>query len=96
MKNLFGTLLDPIEKLITEHGSAVIQERHISLLKTQFAILEKKIIELEAQVQKLETENQRLNLDVTKKDQKIQILEKQIEEINTVSDDRGPGWEPFT
>lgn len=103
MENPLKTLRDLFENLIVEHGSAVIQERHISFLKTQFAILEKKIIEFEAKIrtletkiQELETEKQRLQENNAEKDRKIQMLEEQVEEINNISNHRDPGWNSFT
>ena len=44
-----NSILGPLEKLITEHGSAVIQERHIFLLKSELTVLEKRIAELETE-----------------------------------------------
>jgi predicted RNase H-like nuclease (RuvC/YqgF family) len=52
-----NSILGPLEKLITEHGSAVIQERHISLLKSELTVYEKRISEFEAKVAILEAEN---------------------------------------
>jgi regulator of replication initiation timing len=60
-------LFAPIERFITEHGSAAIQEKHISLLKEQFSIVlrenEKLTSEntvLKTKIETLETENQNL------------------------------------
>jgi hypothetical protein len=65
--NPITALFDPIEKLITEHGSAVIQEKHIALLREQIAILKEKF-------STVTSENEDL------KHQK-QDMEKQINEL---------------
>ena len=49
--------LDGIEKLITEHGSAVILKERLALASDQYAALEKKSNDLQ-------TENERLKLDL--------------------------------
>jgi chromosome segregation ATPase len=51
-------LFKPLEKLITEHGSAVILREHLALFKTQLTISEKKI-------QILETDKQQLTAEIT-------------------------------
>ena len=81
--NPLKALLNPLEKLITEHGSAAIQTKHIALLKEQFSILQQEIVKLAAEntalqskYQRLETENKALkdeNIGLTKK---IQIYEQ--------------------
>ncbi len=57
------SLFAPIEKLITEHGSAVIQEKHIALLKEQLTLLKEKFSVLESENETLKTENQNLKTD---------------------------------
>lgn len=57
-----------LERLVIEHGSAVIQEKHIALLKEQLALLSEKFSVLELENQKLATENAELKI-------KIQIYE---------------------
>lgn len=61
------SLFDPIEKLITERGSAAVQEKHIALLREQltilkdeFSVLEKKNFNLNTENQNLKTENEQL------------------------------------
>lgn len=66
MKKLTA-LLKPLENLITEHGSAVIQTKHIALLKEQLAIAVKKI-------DSLGTENQNLKKIIKSKDAEIADL----------------------
>ena len=58
--NPITALLEPLEKLITEHGSAVIQEKHIALLREQLTILKDQLSILGQKLTKLETENETL------------------------------------
>jgi predicted RNase H-like nuclease (RuvC/YqgF family) len=44
---------DVLGKLVVEHGSSVIQEKHISLLKEQFAILERENEALKKEIMQL-------------------------------------------
>ena len=82
-KNPIMMLLEPLEKLITEHGSAVIQEKHIALLREQLAILDKKLTMLEsenkvlkAENEALKPQNQTLTVEIDKLRQKIQEYEQ--------------------
>ena len=66
------SLLDSIEKLITEHGSAVVLREHLSLLKTQATILETEnsnfkteIEDLRNKIQNCETINKELNRQIS-------------------------------
>jgi FtsZ-binding cell division protein ZapB len=61
--NPFQTLLSPLERLITEHGSATIQSKHIALLKEQFSIAEKEIAALKIEVSSLQSENENLKAE---------------------------------
>ena len=70
--NPITALYDLFGKLVIEHGSAVIQEKHIALLKEQFALLEKENTNLKAKIQILEAENQDIK-------QKNGILIKKIQ-----------------
>jgi len=54
--NPIKALLAPIERLIVEHGSAMIQEKHIALLKEQFSIAEREIAKLAAEKEILQSE----------------------------------------
>ena len=40
-------LIDMIDKLIVEHGSSVIMEKHIALYKDQLVLIREKVVELE-------------------------------------------------
>lgn len=54
--DIFGS----IEKLITEHGSAVILRERIGLAEQQYAALEKENVALRQRVSDLEAKNERL------------------------------------
>ena len=74
--NPITKLSDLFEKLVIEHGSAVIQEKHIALLKEQFSMLEKENAELRARKQVLETENENFKNENINLRKKIQDYEK--------------------
>ena len=81
--NPFVALTDKFEKLITEHGSATIQSKHIALLKDQFAFLEKENAKINAKLDKfisknqiLRTENKTLKSETAQLKKKIQSYEK--------------------
>jgi chromosome segregation ATPase len=71
--------LDGIEKLINEHGSAVILKERIALASEQYAALERKLSEAERQIQDLEAEKQKLELATYKQKDQIRLLEEQLE-----------------
>ncbi|OGW25492.1 MAG: hypothetical protein A2X55_03270 [Nitrospirae bacterium GWB2_47_37] len=60
-------LLDKFEKLINEHGSASILKEHLSLMKSQQAILER--------------ENEDLKKESASLKSKIDVLEKEIQNL---------------
>jgi len=62
------------EKLIIEHGSAVVQEKHIALLKEQFSLLEKENSDLKA-------ENNVLKNEIVNLKKKIHLYEKSSQVI---------------
>ena len=70
------SIFDSIEKLINEHGSAVILKERIALAADQYAALEKKIIELQA-----ENEHHRLNSEEYQK--QIRNLEEKLSHITS-------------
>lgn len=81
-------LLDGIEKIINEHGSATILRERISLAEDKYSALERKAAELEkenktlkSEVEKSSKEIKRLNeiINSTQKDQSIN-KPKEIEE----------------
>lgn len=72
-------LLDGLEKLINEHGSATILKERIALANDKFSALEKEfaaskqqVTDLKTRVTELETENQSFKLDNEKLRQEIQ------------------------
>ncbi len=56
--NPIKTLFEPIERLITEHGSAAIQEKHIALLHEQIAILKEKFTVVTSENENLKHQKQ--------------------------------------
>ena len=70
------SIFDSIEKLINEHGSAVILKERIALAADQYAALEKKIIELQA-------ENERLRLNSEEYQKQIRNLEEKLSHITS-------------
>ena len=75
-------LLDGFEKLINEHGSAVILKERISLAEDKYAALEKKLSECEAAKIKLNAENEALRLNLEKASVEIQNLKKLNEKVH--------------
>ena len=73
-------LLDGIEKLINEHGSAVILKERIALANDKYSALEKKFSEAELHIKELESEKQGFELDNFKLKEKVANLEEQIAE----------------
>jgi predicted RNase H-like nuclease (RuvC/YqgF family) len=65
-------LSDVLGKLVVEHGSAMIQEKHISLLKEQFSILER-------ENSKLLKENEALKKEIMQLKKRIQSDEQPLD-----------------
>lgn len=57
------SIIDSIEKLITEHGSAAILGQQLAFAKDQFAQLERKVSDLQTQAGHLEAQLEREQLD---------------------------------
>ena len=74
-----GILLDQIEKLINEHGSAVILKERIELAKDEQAALERKNDDLADEVTRLRGHIKLLEADKEK-------LEKQLGALNRIAD----------
>ena len=77
--NPITALLESLEKLITEHGSAPSLEKHIALLKEQLTILDKKFLVLESknkilesEIETLKSQNQAFTIQNEELKQKIQ------------------------
>lgn len=67
-------LLDGFEKLINEHGSAVILKERIALANDKYAALEQKLSASELRVTELEAENKTFRLNLEKATVEIQNL----------------------
>jgi regulator of replication initiation timing len=65
-----------IEDLINEHGSSVIQGKHLALLKEQIAILKEQLALGASQLSNLQTENERLKTENSDLRQKLDKLKK--------------------
>ena len=81
--NPITALRDSFEKLIIEHGSAVIQEKHIALFKDQLLIAEKENAKLTTEntvlnekLKVLESENQNLKNENEQLKKKVQSYEQ--------------------
>lgn len=80
----FMGLLDGLEKLINEHGSAAILKERIALLNEQHTRVQQLVITLQEQISILNRENERLKLDNSQ-------LQKQIEDYeNALSHKSNP------
>jgi len=78
-------LLDGFEKLINEHGSAVILKERISLandkyaaLEAKLSIIEKENLALKTEITELKTENKRLKIDTEQLTIQIQDHDKTL------------------
>jgi len=60
------------DKFIVEHGSAVVHEKHIALLKNELSILSEKFSLLESENENLKSENSALKNENINLKQKIQ------------------------
>jgi hypothetical protein len=73
-------LLDEIEKLITEHGSAAILKERLLLVADKYAALEKALAACESTAKVTFSEKQALELENLKLKEKVQILEQRLSE----------------
>ena len=71
-------LLDGIEKLINEHGSAAILKERIALANDKYAALERKLLDAESKIKQLESEKQGIEAANIRLQEKIQSLEQQV------------------
>ena len=76
-------LLDGFEKLITEHGSAVILKERIALANDKYAALEQKLADSELRAKNLESDNQALRGDLQVATVEIQNLKKLSEKSHS-------------
>lgn len=72
-------LFDGFEKLINEHGSAVILKERIALAEDKYAALEQKLSASELQKTELESTNKTLTDNLKKAEIEIQSLKKLTE-----------------
>ena len=71
-------ILSDIERLINEHGSAVILKERLALAAEQYVSLEKKLSASAIREKQLQSENKSLRLDLDQAQIKIRDLEKQL------------------
>ena len=76
-------LLDGIERLINEHGSAAILKERIELANDKYSSLEDKNSILEQKVTMLEAENKTLRLNFEKAEIEVQNLKKITEKSHS-------------
>jgi hypothetical protein len=88
-------LFDGFEKLINEHGSAVILKERIALANDKYVALEQKLSVSELRTNNLESENQSLRLDTEKAHAQIRNLEEQLAEshLNALTLKYGVYWD---
>ena len=86
MANPLTALPELFSKLVVEHGSAVVQEKHIALLKEQFALLEKELSASTLRASELEEENKRLKSDNQNLRQEIQRRDDVSEKVKSHDD----------
>ncbi len=70
-------LLDGFEKLINEHGSAVILKERIELANDKYSLLEEKNSVLEEKIKNFEAKNQKLTELLQEAESKLKELSKQ-------------------
>jgi hypothetical protein len=73
-------IIDGIQKLITEHGSAAIISERLALAKDQFSALGRKVEELQRENGKLEAKLEREQVDRDKAQRELNQLQKEHEE----------------
>jgi DNA-binding MarR family transcriptional regulator len=90
-----GLILDKLEKLIIEHGSAAVRADIIALLREEARVADKKIADLEAENatlndanNKLETENQRLKAELNRLSHTTELDEPKIQIIKLLAQNR--------
>jgi len=86
-------LLDGIEKLINEHGSAVILKERIALANDQYSVLEQRLSASEFREKQLKSENSSIHLDLEKAQIQIKNLENQLTHNNALVLKYGVYWD---
>jgi len=70
-------LLEHLEKLINEHGSASILREHLALVKAEQSAIQRHNADLQSQNEALKSENKQLRMQVS-------ALKKQMASINSM------------
>jgi len=91
--NPIKVLTDYFDKVIIEHGSAVIQEKHIALLKEQLGLVEREKINLEKKIEELETVNHKLKKEKDELVTRIESYEKYHRGILHLHQEFGVLWD---
>lgn len=78
-------LLDGLEKLINEHGSATILKERIALANDRYSILEEKVAVLQKNNEALGAEKKNLQAGLEQEKQKVRRLEDELSKQNTSS-----------
>jgi len=73
------SLIDLIEKLITEHGSAAILKEHLDLLRSQISALEKENSALKSENASLKSKESAIESHLNKGEEEIKRLNQVIE-----------------
>ncbi len=75
--------LDGLEKLINEHGSAVILKERINLANDKYAALEQKVVTLEQKIVALEAEKSAIQGALDEAQKEIKNLKKLTEKVHS-------------
>lgn len=78
--------LKAIEGLIVEHGSSVVQGKHIALLKEQLAILKEQILQREKETAILRAENAEFKSRIESLESENSDLKKEIAKLHENTD----------
>jgi len=82
-----ASLIALIDRLITEHGSASILEKHIALLKDQATLIEKKLLLFESENRVLREENERYKTENSHLDNENVDLKNKLKAQKQTSQD---------
>ena len=76
-------IFDGLEKLINEHGSAVILKERINLANDKYAALEQRVVSLEQNIVSLEAEKAVLRSSLNEAQNEVQHLKKLSEKAHS-------------
>ena len=85
-------LLDGIEKLITEHGSAAILRERIALANDKYSALQSENFALKSQNEILKSENEALKLDNKKLQEQRRHDEKKLSDAEALHSKKTPSY----